>query len=251
MLVRKLMLVTALVLLPVWAQGAAKPDEVHGTMSRAVAAEAAAQKEYSAWGDRKAEIADEIRDMKAMDDWLEFQSLKYEKYIARQEAVIAELERRKEEAKLIQMQLEPFLEEVVTRLDEFVQQDLPFLSEERQQRIRFLRSSLDDYHLGLSEKLRRVFEALLVEMEYGRNVATSRQELVLDGAPMQVYVFRLGRTALFYQATDGSSAGYWSTASDSWKPLDQGYVRTLRRAREMAERKRSVELLELPIGVAQ
>nr|WP_321256784.1 DUF3450 domain-containing protein [uncultured Pseudodesulfovibrio sp.] len=240
-----------LLLMPIGAQGAATPEEVHAKMAKAVASEAKAQTLYTQWTDTKAGIADEIRDMKAMDDWLDFQTKKYSKYIEKQRVVIAELERRKEEVKRIRMQLEPFLETVVTTLDEYVAQDLPFLADERQGRIAFLRSSLDDYRLGLSEKLRRVFEALLVETEYGRNVATTTQELVLNGVPTQVSVFRLGRTALFYQASDGSAAGVWDKLSNSWEPLAQDYVRTLRRAREMAERKRAVQLLELPIGAVQ
>ncbi|WP_203529533.1 DUF3450 domain-containing protein [Pseudodesulfovibrio sp. JC047] len=236
---------------PVVACGAASPETVHEAMTNAVRVEAKAQEEYVRWTDTKSEMADDIRDMKAMDDWLKFQSDKYTKYIAKQRAVIAELERRKEEAKRICMELEPFLETVVGSLDEFVANDLPFLPEERQQRLRFLHSSLDDYRLSLGEKLRRVFEALLIEMEYGRNVSTTSRELMLDGTPTQVSIFRLGRTALFYQAIDGSVAGVWNTASQSWEPLEQDFARTLRRARDMAERKRAVQLLELPMGVAR
>ncbi|MEF2230775.1 MAG: DUF3450 domain-containing protein [Pseudodesulfovibrio sp.] len=251
MVVRKMLAVAALLLVPVLARGAATPAQVHDQMAGAVAAEARAQAEYTRWSDEKTGVADEIRDMKAMDDWLDFQSGKYAKYIEKQHAVLAELERRKEEAKRIRMELEPFLETVVDRLAAFVEQDLPFLAEERGQRIAFLRATLDDYHLDLSEKLRRVFEALLVETEYGRNVATVTRVLDLDGAPTQVTVFRLGRTALFYQATDGSSAGTWDRKAGAWTPLDQGVARTLRRAKDMAERKRAVELLELPIGAEQ
>ena len=251
MSVGKMLAVVALLLMPVLAWGADAPMAVHARMAGAVASEAGAQAAYNRWADEKAGVADEIRDMKAMDDWLEFQNRKYAKYIEKQHATIAELERRKEEAKRIAMELEPFLETVVDRLEEFVDSDLPFLAEERRQRLVFLRASLDDYHLSLSEKLRRVFEALLVETEYGRNVATVSQALELDGVPTQVTVFRLGRTALFYQAADGSSAGFWDRESRAWSPLDQGVARTLRRAREMAERKRAVELLELPIGAAQ
>ena len=251
MIFNKIPAVAVLLLVPALAWGAATAEEVHKHMAGAVASEAKAQAAYNRWSDEKAGVADEIRDMKAVDDWLEFQNTKYAKYIKKQHAVIAELERRKKEAKLIRMQLEPFLETVVARLEEFVDQDLPFLSEERRQRIAFLHSSLDDYHLGLSEKLRRVFEALLIETEYGRNVATTTQELDIDGTATQVTVFRLGRTALFYQATDGASAGVWDPRDGVWRPLDQGVARTLRRATEMAERKRAVELLELPIGADQ
>lgn len=251
MLIKHTLAVALLLLVPIGAYGATAPDKVHSDMAKAVESESKAQAKYIDWSDKKASISDDIRDMKAMDDWLSFQTKKYARYIEKQKAVIAELERRKEEAKKIRMQLEPFLETVVNTLEEFVSQDMPFLPDERQQRIAFLRASLDDYRLDLSEKLRRVFEALLVETEYGRNVATTTRDLTLESGLTQVSVFRLGRTALFYQATDGSAAGVWNKATNSWTPLDQEFARTLRRARDMAERKRAVELLELPIGAAQ
>lgn len=251
MLIKHILTAALVLLVPVVAQGATAPEKVHATLAKAAKTEARAQAAYTDWTDKKTAIADDIRDMKAMDEWLDFQTRKYAKYIEKQKSVIAELERRKEEAKKIRMQLEPFLETVVSALEDFVANDLPFLAEERANRIAFLRASLDDYRLSLSEKLRRVFEALLVETEYGRNVATTTRTLNLESGPTQVSEFRLGRTALFYQATDGSAAGVWNKASGSWEPLDPEFARTLRRARDMAERKRAVELLELPIGAAQ
>lgn len=238
-------------LLPTASVASATASAVHAQAANAVTTEASAQKQYQAWADQKEGMAAEIRDMKAMDSWLEFQNRKYSKYIKKQKTVIAELNRRKEEAKRIRMELEPFLETVVDRLAQFVDEDLPFLGEERARRIQFLQASLDDYRLGLSEKLRRVFEALLVETEYGRTVSTTTQELDINGKPAQVSIFRLGRTALFYQTADGTGAGVWDRSTERWQPLDHGHVRTLRRAKDMADRKRAVELLDLPMGGIQ
>ncbi|CCH47320.1 DUF3450 domain-containing protein [Pseudodesulfovibrio piezophilus] len=237
-----------------WSTHASANDQakdIHARATRAITEEAASQNQYQNWSDKKEEVSSEIRDLKAMDSWLEFQNTKYAKYIQKQETVIAELQRRKEEAKRISMELEPFLETIVNRLEQFVAQDLPFLSEERNNRIRFLHESLDDYHLSLSEKLRRVFEALQVEMEYDRNVASTNEEMLVDGIPTRVSIFRLGRTALFYQTADGSSAGVWNRQTSTWQPLDATYSTDLSRAREMASRQRSVELITLPVEAVQ
>ncbi len=241
----------AQLLLVIPAMGNTAVKKVHRQASQAVAVEAEAQKQYQDWSDRRDQESEEIRQMKATEAWLEFQNRKYGKYLKKQEAVIAELVRRKEEAKRIKMELEPFLETVVNQLESFVDSDLPFLSEERTQRIKFLRESLYDYHLELSEKLRRVFEALLIETEYGQNVSTSIQELEINDTPTQVKIFRLGRAALYYQTTDGSKVGIWDKKTQSWRVLDSAYSLTLRRAKDMAERKRAVELLELPLEVAK
>lgn len=240
-------LILTLALCPAAAAGSSALD-VHQQAAGAVTAESRAQAEYQQWADDRETLSAEVRDMKAMDDWLEFQNRKYKKYVKRQEAAIAELERRKEEAKRIRRELEPFLESVVTQLEAFVAEDLPFLAEERAQRLKFLHESLDDYHLQLSEKLRRVFEVLLVETEYGRSVSTETGQLDLDGSSTRVAFFRLGRTALFYQTADGSEAGMWDRQAKGWRPLDANFARTLQLARDMAGRKRAVELLRLPLG---
>ena len=226
-------------------------ETIQSQVTRAVAQEADSQRQYRNWTDRRDEASSEIRDMKLMDSWLEYQIMKYGRYIAKQEEVIAELERRKEEAARIEMELEPFLETVVDSLEAFVATDLPFLPDERSRRIQFLRESLDDYRLELSEKLRRVFEALLVETEYGRNVSATQVELTIRGLPTQVSIFRLGRTALYYQTADGASAGVWNPSVGQWRPLDESSIRTLKTARDMADRKRAVELLNLPLGAVR
>jgi hypothetical protein len=233
--------------LSVTARAAEPAKAVHHLATSAINAEAAAQAEYREWTEQRESLAAEVRDMKATQAWLEFQNRKYEKYIDRQESVIVELERRKVEAERIRHELEPFLEIVVDRLETFVDRDLPFLAEERSRRIRFLRDSLDDYHLALSEKLRLVFEALMVETEYGRSVSTSAEELVIHGQPTRVSTFRLGRTALFYQTADGTEAGMWDRAAGQWEPLDDDLARNLKLAGDMANRKRAVELLQLPV----
>ena len=226
---------------------AQSPEAVLGQAVQAIDTEAGAQQAARDWADQREDASAEIRDMKLLEAWLDFQVIKYQRYIDKQTEVIAELERRKEEAKRIAMELEPFLETVVDELEQHVARDLPFLPEERAQRIAFLRESLDDYHLDLNEKLRRVLEALQVEMEYGRTVETGSRDIELDGATTRVTTFRLGRTALFYLTEDGSAAGMWDREAGTWRAIDTDFARTLMLARDMASRKRAVELLPLPL----
>lgn len=221
------------------------------TYEKAVTAlktEVAASKEYQKWDDTKKDLAAEITNMKMLDDWMTFQNTKYQRYVQRQQKTIAELKRRKIEAQKISMELEPFLETIVDKLDEQIKTDLPFLSKERKQRIAFLRDSLDDYHLELSEKLRRVFEALQVETEYGRNVENTSEQIELDGVPTTVSIFRLGRTALYYQTADGKNSGYWDRRIKTWVPVSSKFSRDIQKAKDMASRKRAVELISLPVS---
>ncbi len=212
-----------------------------------IKAETAAQAKYEEWRTEKETLSAEIRDLKATDAWLEFQIRKYRTYVSEQQKVLAELARRKQETTRLRRELEPFLETIVRRLEEAVAADLPFLGEERTRRIAFLKRSLADYHLGLGEKLRRVLEALRVEAEYGRTVERTEETLDLNGTQTRVRLLRLGRIALFYQSGDGA-VGIWDAESGDWRQLDATYALTLRHACDMAERKRAVELLALPVS---
>ena len=58
----------------------------------------------------------------------------------------------------------------------------------------------------LYEQFRRVFEALLVEAEYGYSNEVYRGEIRLDGETVQVDLLRVGRLALLFSST-GSSVG--------------------------------------------
>ncbi len=225
-----------------------KATAVHDRLATALEQESVTQKEFRRWTEKKEELAQEIRNMKLMDSWLDFQNMKYSRYVEKQKAVIAGLEKRKEEAKRIEMELGPFLEEALGRLQQLVADDLPFLTEERSRRLTFLRESLDDYHLTLSEKLRRVLEAYQVEAQYGSSVECIGKTLELNGRPTQVEVFRLGRLALFYRTLDNQGAGSWNRESGNWQELEPSFAGELKKAEEMALRKRAVEMLSLPIG---
>ncbi len=71
------------------------------------------------------------------------------------------------------------MDEWLMRLEEFVKKDLPFLPEERERRLKFLKDSLNDYHLGLDEKTRRLLESLQAEAGYGEDVEKSEGSIQL------------------------------------------------------------------------
>lgn len=210
-----------------------------------------AQKKIERWESDKAVILSDIRDMKVRSLWLDFQQEKHRNYLNKQQAVIDELKQKKIEARKIRMELEPFLEQLVYKLEAQVNDDLPFLMKERRERIAFLKESLADYHLDLSEKLRRVLEALRIEAEYGRTVERTEQMLKLNGAPSKVIVLRIGRIGLFFRSQEGKYIGRWNKQKGSWEMLPASYASVLADASEMASGKRAVELLNLPLGKIQ
>lgn len=228
--------------------GETNPDKAIQKVKTAISAEAKAQKKADEWNWTKKDILDEIRDLKTRVTWLQYMKEKHNIYIARVKENIANLEFKKMEARKVREQLDPYLEEVVGRLEEFVGKDLPFLPDERERRLKFLKDSLNDYQIQLSEKLRRVFEGLKVETMYGKMVSSTDMTLNLSGSDTQVTVLRLGRVAMFYLSLDGTQIGRWNDKTKQWEPIPEKFIRPIRRLLEMAERKRTVELTEIPLG---
>ena len=91
----------------------------------------------------------------------------------------------------------PKLEEMVTTLASIVENDVPFLLEERQTRINELKVLLVQSNISTSEKFRRVFEAYQIENEFGRTIESYRDEITFDSETYNVEVFRLGRVGLY------------------------------------------------------
>ncbi len=209
--------------------------------------EGKAQKRLQAWEDKKASLEARIRDMVMEKTWLEYQNRKYQEYILKEKAELAALEAQQRKMELINMRLEPYLDEVTESLKKFIASDLPFLPKERAKRIAFLEESLGDYHLSLSEKLRRVLEALHVEADYGRTLEALDSSISLNGNTIQGRIFRLGRTGLFFQSIDKHVIAHFDPASASWKPLDTDYERGLEEALQIVDRKRAAQLLLLPL----
>ena len=220
------------------------------SMQEAVKDAQKVQKQVDAWAVEREKLLAEISELKSLKRWYVHQQKKYETYIQKQKQVIADLQKRRKEARRINIFLEPYLDDTVKRLEEIIGSDLKFLPEERQKRLAFLKDSLDDYHLGLSEKLRRVLEALQVEAEYGRGIEKSEAVLTLDNKPIEVRLLRIGRVALFYQTLDGKRCGYMDV-DGSWKDLPASFNSEITRALDMIEHRRAYDLIELPLRRVQ
>ncbi len=180
----------------------------------------------------------------------EHQAEKYEAYIEKQAAVNAELRRRKAESEKMEMALAPFLDDLLDRLKAFVEKDLPFLPDERRKRLESLARTLNDFHAPLSEKSRRILEALRIEMEYGSSVETGSAEIDFPEGPVRVDLFRLGRTALYYRTPDRGRCGRFNREKGEWEALPERYAPEIAKALAIADKERTPELLTLPVGKA-
>jgi len=229
------------------------PEKVQEKVAQAMNTEAGVQAKTDDWDYEKMTIIDDIRNAKYRVTWLQYRQEKNRQYIAKAKQDIEDLEFKKAELNQLREKLEPYLEGVILRLQDFVAQDLPFLESEREKRLNALKNSMDNYDLPLSEKLRRVFEeGLQIETEYGRMVeALEGETLNIDGVDTQVIIFRLGRVGMYYMTLDEEQTGFYNAVSGQWEALPKSMNREISLAVDFGQRKRSVEIVKLPLGAVE
>lgn len=143
----------------------------------------------------------------------------------------------------------PLLVRMHTMLGRFVAADIPFLSEEREQRVARLARLLDRADVSLAEKYRQILDAYQIEAEYGRTLEAWSGSLQQGNSHREVVFLRLGRVALYYQTLDGEESGRWSRAHNTWETLAGEYDWPIRKGISMARQQSVPELLELPIEI--
>ena len=149
------------------------------------------------------------------------------------------------ELEKMRQQLVPHLSDVVMQMEEEIKSDLPFLMDERSSRIGALKEIIHDPEITMGEKIRRVFEGLRVEMDYGKSVETSKEEIHYMNEKILVKVLRLGRTALLMQTLDEKDIGIYD--GGKWVELPGKFKTEINKAIDIAERRRPIEFVNLPV----
>lgn len=165
-----------------------------------------------------------------------------------QDAEILKLNTSINNATLIERQIMPLLERMVDALETFVDIDMPFLLEERRERISELRELLEKAEYTTSEKCRRVFEAYQIENEFGYTIESYKGRVDVDNAQFSVDLLRIGRVALVYRDLSGDKVGFWNKEAQRWQPLtERQYKRHVTKGLKIAKEEISPELITVPL----
>ena len=170
-----------------------------------------------------------------------------EKQIAGQRQEMDQLASSIDEVTIIERQITPLMLRMIEGLDQFVGLDLPFLLDERYDRIDRLREMMDRADVAVSEKFSQVLRAFQIENDYGRTMETYADTIEIGGVDRKVDVLKMGRVSLVYQTPDGEETGLWNQVSKSWEPLGDEYTTPVRNGIRMARKQLSVDMLTLPI----
>ncbi len=182
---------------------------------------------------------------------LEVYNALLQKQLDSQAQEMADLNNSIDQVSVIERQVTPLMLKMIEGLEQFVELDVPFLIEERRNRVAFLGTLLERSDVTVAEKFRRLLEAYEIENDYGRTIEAYKGSLELDGAVREVDFLRIGRTALLYQTVDAEIFGMWDKSQGAWVSLPAEYRNQIRSGIKMARKQVAPNLLILPIGAPE
>ena len=174
-----------------------------------------------------------------------------EKQISNQEQEMANLADAIDDVTVIERQITPLMLRMIDGLEQFVDLDMPFLLEERHDRIERLREMMDRADVAVSEKFSQVMRAYQIENEYGRTMETYGDTIVVGGNERIVDVLKVGRVALVYQTPDGEETGMYNKNSGEFEAIDDEYQASVRQGIRMARQQATQDMFSIPVHGAE
>lgn len=208
---------------------------------------AESQRKIDALSDKSRKLYDDYRQVVQEKESLKTYNEHVETLIKSQKNELASLQLQLSEIDITSREIVPFLLRMLGSLEKFVQLDVPFLAEERNKRISDLQQMMPRADVSVAEKYRRIMEAYLVELDYGRTIEAYESELDKNGKTRSVNYLRVGRIMLAYQTLDKAEMGVWNNSSKQWDDLDSDYRSSINTGLRIARRQAAPALLRLPL----
>ena len=226
-------------------------QQIVAAESRRIQLAQAAQDQIDGIVDETRSVAEEYRAvMKEVDGLLVYNTL-LDRQIEDQEEELRNLRLSIDQVQFIERQVLPLLTRMIDGLEQFVALDVPFLIDERNQRVENLTVLLERADVTAAEKFRVVMEAWQIENDYARTIYTYTDELEIDGSPREVDVLQVGRVALVYQTADGAESGAWNQRTRSWESVGDEYRNPIRQGIRLARNQIAPDLLLLPLAAPE
>lgn len=181
-------------------------------------------------------------------DALEVYNALLQRQVEDQGQALTNMQTAMEGVPALERQIPPLLTRMVDGLEQFVELDLPFREDERTERVAELQLMLEDANVSLAQKMRRVLDAYMIEIDYGRVDEAYTGQLELASGIQQVSFLKLGRIALMYQTNDeAANSGVWNHEAGEWRELGGQHRNSIRQALRMANQTVAPELVLLPL----
>jgi hypothetical protein len=222
-------------------------DEVLGVREATTADGRKSQLKIDSLTDQTQDLLTQYKQVMKIVDGLRVYNQQQERLIKNQEAEMKEINESIDNVTIVNRQITPLIERMIDNLETFIELDLPFLKSEREERIAFLRETLDRSDVEVSEKFSQTMQAYQVENSYGATIEAYTDIITLDGQERQVDILKWGRVALVFQTPDGETSGAWDKEVGNWEILGDEYRGGIRDALRIARKTQTADLVKLPV----
>ncbi len=200
--------------------------------------------------DQTQELLGEYRVTLQQLDRLRLYNAHLQRLVNDQEREKADIHRQLTDFEVVEKEIVPLMQDMIETIDRFVQADVPFLPDERGDRLQHLRDNMDRSDMTISEKYRQIMSAYQIETDYGRTMETYEGRLDVDnsGVQREVDFLRIGRILLAYQTLDREYTGFWNKITGHWEELPNEYRRHITEGLRIARKQAAPNLLKLPVS---
>lgn len=167
--------------------------------------------------------------------------------IAAQERQIGRLEQDIENVSGLQRAMLPLMEDMLSRLGQLVEADLPFQIDNRRARVERLGASMSNPELSAAQRYRLIVEAYQIENEFGRTIGADEGAIDVDGSVLTGEFLRIGRIALVFKTADDSVLKIYDRDARAWVDLNKSYLPDVKLGLRMAKEQTAPGLLAVPV----
>lgn len=244
--IRQSLLITCFMLFPLTAFSEALDHAIETQVQTDIAAQRS-QQQIDELDDEARELLMEYRQVIQQTQSLQSYNDQLDKVVASQQQERVSIEEQLNNIETTQRDITPLMLRMIEVMEQFVALDIPFLPEERTQRLAQLDALMERADINLSEKYRRILEAYQVETEYGRTIEAYQGELKTDDASRTVDFLRIGRVNLYYLTLDERESGVWDQQAQAWHTLPRSENKAIAQGLKVARKQLPPDLLILPV----
>jgi len=164
-----------------------------------------------------------------------------------QNATLEDISISMDQVDVINRQIFPLMERMIDGIEQSIALDIPFLMEERTDRVASLKETMERSDVSVAEKFRKVMEAYQIENDYGSSNEYYTQSLEIGGQVREYNMLRIGRIGLYFQSDDTSVTGWWNAELGEYEELGNEHRNEVRKGIRVARQLIAPELVLLPV----
>ena len=191
-------------------------------------------------------LEDDYRAINKEIDGLRVYNRLMQAQVAGQEATLDDIELSMQQVDVINRQIFPLMTRMIDGLDRSISLDVPFLMQERSERVQNLRDIMERSDVSVAEKFRKVMEAYQIENDYGNSMEHYEETLTIDGESRNFNMLRIGRIGLYFQSDDTRITGRWDNEAREYI-IDNSARNEVKKGLNIARELIAPELLRLPV----